>query len=67
LKVGKYEEPRGLTFEEWVGYELISWVGYGVLSGLIAVVGLRNFVAGAVALASVVVLGMITWAIQAKW
>jgi hypothetical protein len=65
--MGEQEERRELTFEEYLGYELISWVGYGVLSGLIAAVGFENFVAGCVALASVVVIGMISWAISSTW
>ncbi|HEX2880294.1 MAG TPA: hypothetical protein VHO25_12250 [Polyangiaceae bacterium] len=65
--MGKYEEPYEFTFEQWLGYEFISWFAYGVLSGLIAIVGWQNFVAGAVALASVIVIGMISWAVRAKW
>lgn len=65
--MGEQEERSGLTFEEWLGYEFIGWFAYGVLSGLIAIFGWENFVAGAVALAGVVVIGMISWAISSTW
>jgi hypothetical protein len=47
--------------------DLFGWSGVGLFSALISVIGTENFVRGAMILAGVLTVGVISWAVRAKW